>query len=74
MTERGDSFPRQYARTRRFTLGQPRSFAVEVFDADFGGRPRRFGACAVVPATTALRRPRRGARAPAVSSDRCVEQ
>src|SRR5436309_731016 len=28
MTERPDSFPRQYARTRRFTLGQPRSFAV----------------------------------------------
>ncbi len=29
-----DSFPRRYARTRRFTLGQPRSFAV----ADDGSR------------------------------------
>src|SRR5438034_5411777 len=28
MTDRTQSFPRQYARTRRFTLGQPRSFSV----------------------------------------------
>src|SRR5439155_6941888 len=28
MSERGDSFPRQFARTRRFTLGRPRGFFV----------------------------------------------
>jgi dipeptidyl-peptidase-4 len=34
MSAQRDSFPRQYARTRRFTLGRPRSFAV----ADDGTR------------------------------------
>ena len=28
MESRAISFPRQYARTRRFTLGQPRSFHI----------------------------------------------
>jgi len=53
------------------------AFRVERFaPALFGGRPLRFGAVLVADTApvTALRRPRRGARPPAIKSDRCCAQ